>query len=1244
VVHIASNANKIFSLDSVTHQDLFRDTNGQGWVTQFRVTVVAVSKTGKESTPVTIDSATYVNPIQTPVYTVSGDAYGYTITQSNFQNQAELIGTVWIEEIVTNETTTPADNDPRWTFKQNIYTNTITISTYPSIDYRWVRLVLINKLDTTLKKYGVPARVKPNDPVADNNDTTAPATPSVTAGTITYNSIQVSISSSDPDTKGIRLRYKKSSSSLYQTDIIAATAFPVSYTISNLEPSALYNISAAAYDDANNLSSYSTDINVTTSAVTVSPVTNVQLKAGTYSVIGTWTAPVSPPTRIDQYKVELYNSLNSLQQTLYTYSTTVTFVGLSAGTTYYIRVHSIDIYGNQSAATPSGNVTLNASGSASDGVPPSSNPTPVINPLYRALEIKWTAVVNADPVTYDVHISKTNGFTPTYSTTSTNTLALRTNGTFAVIKTMPDPVNTELEAPPTIYYVKIIARDYDGASTAAVPQASSTTSLVNNGDIAANAISANQIQAGSINSDKVLSSELLVDKVFTIGGKRAAISSATVSGGNIVYTTSGAHNFLAQSLVTVTALSPSTFNVSEVQITAVTTNTFTVTNTTGATGSSTGVGTAIAIGKSAIKIDSGSDPYRLYSGAGSYGTTATPFYLDTNGRFSLKDRLFFDGNTTLTIKGVIEAASGNFVGAMTVNNGTMKIGTDAGGTGNDGIYVNANNYWYSSGNIKIGGASNNVTWDGTNLTVTGQINASSGLVTGNFGVTTGTLYVGSTNTTANDRITINSGGIGAYPSGSSTANFLLSLSGSITAKTGTIGGWTITNSPSDLIYKNSIFLDASLSSIYVGNKDTLASGMVTSSTSTDVAFWAGTSFANRASAPFRVLLNGSVVMSNATITGYASSTDLANGLAPKANTTDVNTALSAKANTTDVNTALNSKLNSAATGIVQSNNNITAINTNGITVYAGGSQTTGARVVMNSSGIAGYNSSNQATFSVDASTGSAIFKGDITGASGTFSGSVSVASGTKSTTISSATGIITISDSSSGLLSGGGINITASGGSGTFGATALSFTNGSTTGAFIMNPSDLRVTAGSASTVTITADDGLNRAAYPIYMNGHVSILNSITAFGSATFGSVGSQFEFLSTSGNVRVAQTYNNVVSSGPPRAMYVNSNGLYGYVSSTIRHKENIQDYTVNQDVLMSLDLKSFNYKNDEDKTIHYGFIAEQAESLGLDELIQLNSDGLPEYFDYSRLSVFLFQVVKNQKSKIESLEQRLDALEG
>lgn len=85
---------------------------------------------------------------------------------------------------------------------------------------------------------------------------------------------------------------------------------------------------------------------------------------------------------------------------------------------------------------------------------------------------------------------------------------------------------------------------------------------------------------------------------------------------------------------------------------------------------------------------------------------------------------------------------------------------------------------------------------------------------------------------------------------------------------------------------------------------------------------------------------------------------------------------------TDAYNAAIAALQPSASTIVNASNQITAVNTNGITVYSGGSATTGARIVMNSAGIAGFDvtstgSDNGATFSISASTGAAVFKGSI---------------------------------------------------------------------------------------------------------------------------------------------------------------------------------------------------------------------------------------------------------------------------
>jgi len=59
----------------------------------------------------------------------------------------------------------------------------------------------------------------------------------------------------------------------------------------------------------------------------------------------------------------------------------------------------------------------------------------------------------------------------------------------------------------------------------------------------------------------------------------------------------------------------------------------------------------------------------------------------------------------------------------------MKIGKSVNGS-NNGISINNDNYWYSTGLFKVGGTSKYLLWDNSNLTVQGTINATNGTITG----------------------------------------------------------------------------------------------------------------------------------------------------------------------------------------------------------------------------------------------------------------------------------------------------------------------------------------------------------------------------------------------------------------------------------------------------------------------------------------------------------------------------------
>ena len=119
-------------------------------------------------------------------------------------------------------------------------------------------------------------------------------------------------------------------------------------------------------------------------------------------------------------------------------------------------------------------------------------------------------------------------------------------------------------------------------------------------------------------------------------------------------------------------------------------------------------------------------------------------------------------------------------------------------------------------------------------------------------------------------------------------------------------------------------------------------------------------------------------------------------------------ASAASAAQTAYNAAIASLQPSAST-IVNASNQITAVNTNGITVYSGANAGSGARIVMNSLGLAGFDSSSTdantgATFSISATTGAAVFKGSIQSGS-TITGTAITGSSFVSTNYTSGRGV-----------------------------------------------------------------------------------------------------------------------------------------------------------------------------------------------------------------------------------------------
>ncbi len=99
-----------------------------------------------------------------------------------------------------------------------------------------------------------------------------------------------------------------------------------------------------------------------------------------------------------------------------------------------------------------------------------------------------------------------------------------------------------------------------------------------------------------------------------------------------------------------------------------------------------------------------------------------------------------------------------------------------------GTYGNANTPFYAANVSGIGKFSlgDKLTWDGANLAISGAVNITSNTTLGaDLGIinANGTIYLGASKFSTNDRILLNSGGLFAYPSGSNTPNFALSNDG-----------------------------------------------------------------------------------------------------------------------------------------------------------------------------------------------------------------------------------------------------------------------------------------------------------------------------------------------------------------------------------------------------------------------------------------------------------------------------------
>ena len=272
--------------------------------------------------------------------------------------------------------------------------------------------------------------------------------------------------------------------------------------------------------------------------------------------------------------------------------------------------------------------------------------------------------------------------------------------------------------------------------------------------------------------------------------------------------------------------------------------------------------TLFKVGKSgsldgpSIYLDARQNPRKIFIGgatpageteaSGAFNSTNTSVYLDSDGKFSLKDKLTWNGSA-LTIQGTLKIADGTSVASATdlstglgtkINNGnaasdiTTNSTTITGGNIKTGI-IQSEGYAYTSGNFSTGGTQINLDNGlirSKNFSISstgdaffkGNITGASGTFSDTVSgatITGGTIRIGSGTSV------FSADGNGLYlgntafasspfrvtPAGALTATGV-NITGNLTATGGTFGGWTIDN---NLLKSNSnaIILDGGNNSI-----------------------------------------------------------------------------------------------------------------------------------------------------------------------------------------------------------------------------------------------------------------------------------------------------------------------------------------------------------------------------------------------------------------------------------------------
>jgi len=108
--------------------------------------------------------------------------------------------------------------------------------------------------------------------------------------------------------------------------------------------------------------------------------------------------------------------------------------------------------------------------------------------------------------------------------------------------------------------------------------------------------------------------------------------------------------------------------------------------------------------------------------------------------------------------------------------------------------------------------------------------------------------------------------------------------------------------------------------------------------------------------------------------------------------------------------------------------------------------------------------------------------------------------------------------------------------------------------------------------------------------------------------------------------------------------------GVVTSTLKLKQDISDFAIQDPKnILNLKMKRYKYKNSVrgiqnryNREWMYGYIAEEVQDTGVEQILAYDKNGDPDGIDYGLLSVLVLELVKVQQTEIDSLKEEIQRL--